>query len=355
MTGKIRLAGHLAAALAVATLTLSGALSARSASAEDAPLVVRGAGATFPQPLYARWIQDYAQQHPEVRFEYEGVGSGAGVRRFLEGSVDFGASDAAMNDAELAKVDPDKGVIMLPMTAGMVVLAYNVPGIAGGLRLPRSVYLDIFAGKLRYWDHPRIRDANPDLELPHKAIVTVVRRESSGTTFAFTNHLGAIDPSWADSGPGVGKVVDWPGNAMTARGNEGVAHLVKITDGAIGFMAYEFAHRLELPMAALQNESGAFVPPGAKTGQAALASAEEIPEDLRVYLPDPAGQDAYPIVSYSWLLLYERYAEPKVAAALKGAIGWGLGQGQATAEEMGYIPLPETMTAKARETLARIH
>lgn len=354
MKGKIRLANSLATVLAVAALVFFYSVQPARSAAADAKLIIQGAGATFPQPLYERWIQDYSRQHPEVTFKYEGVGSGSGVKRFLEGSLDFGASDAAMNDAELAKVDPAKGAIMLPITAGMVVLAYNIPGVRDSLKLPRSVYLDIFAGKLGYWDHPRIRDANPDLDLPHKAIVTVVRRDSSGTTFAFTKHLSRVDPSWKTDGPGVGKVVDWPGNAITARGNEGVAQLVTLTDGAIGFMAYEFAQRLKLPMAALQNQSGAFVVPGAKTGQAALASADEIPADLRVYLPDPTGDNAYPIVSYSWLLLYEHYAIPEVSQALKGAINWGLDKGQAIAEEMGYIPLPEVMIGKARAALARI-
>ncbi|MBK1724109.1 phosphate ABC transporter substrate-binding protein PstS [Thiocystis violacea] len=354
MKAKRHLTGKLAAVFAAATLTLFSGQPAESATADDAKLTIHGAGATFPQPLYQRWIQEYEKTHPETRFTYAGLGSGAGVQGFLAGSIDFGASDAAMNDAELARVDPERGVVMLPMTAGMVVLAYNIPDVPTGLRLPRDVYLDLFAGRIRDWDHPRIRDANPDLDLPHKAVVTVVRRDSSGTTFAFTNHLAAVDPDWADKGPGVGKLVDWPGIAMAVPGNEGVAQRVKITDGAIGFMAYEFAQRLGLPVATLQNKSGTFVAPGPRTGQAALASVTDIPADLRIYLPDPEGADAYPIVSYTWLLLSQRYADPAVAGALKGAITWGLDQGQPIAEEMGYIPLPEVMIGKAKEALARV-
>ncbi|EXJ12625.1 phosphate ABC transporter substrate-binding protein PstS [Imhoffiella purpurea] len=353
MKYKTSLASALAAAVAALGL-LAGGQPAISATAEATELVVRGAGATFPQPLYQRWMQEYAKVDTGVRFSYEGVGSGSGVKRFLEGSVDFGASDAAMSDSELAKVDPKRGVEMIPMTAGMVVLAYNIPGVPEGLRLSRALYADILAGKVGFWDDARIQESNPDLTLPHLAIVTVVRRDSSGTTYVITNHLARIDPDWETSGPGIGKRVDWPGSAMEVQGNEGVARRVQITDGAIGYMAYEFAKQLDLPIATLQNKAGNFVEPGPLTGQAALASAEEIPENLRVYLPDPAGADAYPIVSYTWLLLDGRYPDPAKAEALKAALGWGLDEGQTIAAEMGYIPLPDRMIGKAKEALGRI-
>jgi len=323
-------------------------------AATRAKLTVKGAGATFPQPLYQRWIEEYRKDHPDVAFSYEGVGSGGGIKRFLAGEVDFGASDAAMSDRDLEKVDPSRGAVMIPMTAGMVVLAYNIPGVTEGLVLPRDVYVDIFAGKIRRWNDPRIVEANPGATLPSADIVTVVRRDSSGTTFAMTNHLAAADPWWATDGPGVGKLVDWPGNAMTAVGNEGVAQRVKITDGGIGYMGYEFARRLGLPMATIGNQAGQLIAPSAESGTAALGSVRRIPGDLRVFVPDPDEAGAYPIVTYTWILLNRHYADPAKAAALKDALSWGLGMGQAVADEMGYVPLPQSMVARAGEVLATV-
>ncbi len=347
------IAGVAGAILLGALLTSCGDKAAQSGDAQTG-LVIHGAGATFPQPLYARWIEEYRKEQPGVSFTYEGVGSGEGIKRFLAGSVDFGASDAAMSDAELAKVDPARGVVMIPMTAGMVVLAYHIPGVEAGLTLDRDVYGDIFAGKIHKWNDPRIAASNPGLSLPPLDIVPVVRRDSSGTTFIFTNHLAAISPWWAEQGPGVGKVIDWPGSAMNVMGNEGVAQRVEITDGAIGYMEYEFANRLGLRIATLTNKAGEPVAPSPRTGQAALASAKEIPDDLRVFIPDPEGAGAYPIASYTWILLNEHYADPAKARAMKEAIGWGLEQGQPIAESMGYIPVPPTMISRAKDALARI-
>jgi phosphate transport system substrate-binding protein len=322
--------------------------STAQAETTGADIQIRGAGATFPEPLYQRWIALYGEKHPEVAFSYEGVGSGQGIKRFLAEEVDFGASDAAMSDADLDKVG-DRGALMIPMTAGMVVLAYNVPGVGDGLKLPRDLVADIFAGKVSHWDDPRIESANPGVTLPHRTITPVVRRDSSGTTFVLTNHLGAAHPWWAsDEGPGVGKQIDWPGNTMEVNYNEGVAQRVRTSEGTIGYMEYQFADRLGLPIATLENKAGTFVSATPRAGTAALASVDEIPDNLRVFVPDPAGADAYPIVSYTWLLLYERYPDTAKRDALQDAVLWGLTDGQAIAEEMGYIPLPEAMVELAQ-------
>jgi phosphate transport system substrate-binding protein len=325
-----------------------------SGQSEYGSVSITGAGATFPQPLYKRWMDVYREEHPDVTFSYEGVGSGEGIKRFLAEEVDFGASDAALSDADLAKVGP-RGAVMVPMTAGMVVLAYNVPSIGKGLRLPRDVVSDIFAGKIDYWDDPRIETANPGITLPHRGITPVVRRDSSGTTFILTNHLAAANDWWRDQGPGAGKQVDWPGRAMEVNYNEGVAQRVKISEGAIGYMEYEFAERLGLPIATLQNKAGRYVVPTPRAGTAALASITGIPEDLRVFAPDPPGADAYPIVSYTWLLLYGRYPETAKRDALKDAVTWGLTEGQPIAEQMGYIPLPDEMVRLAKAKIESIN
>lgn len=349
--GKQAWAGALAALLAV---TLVGAGAQPTPGSTSTALTLTGAGATFPAPLYQRWIIDYREVRPDLSITYDAVGSGEGIARFLAGQVDFGASDAALSDQELARVDPSRGVVMVPMTAGMVVLAYNIPGVREGLVLPRDVYRDIFAGRIQKWDDPRIRAANPGLSLPSRSIITVVRRDSSGTTFAFTNHLGAIDASWSSAGPGVGKLVDWPGNAMTAPGNAGVARRVQLTEGAIGYMEYEFAERLGMPIATLENRAGIPVMPSPASGKAALASAGTIPEDLRLFVPDPEGADAYPIVSYTWLLLNERDPDPAKAEALRGLLIWGLSEGQHVARDLGYLPMPEDMASRSAEALLRI-
>ncbi len=338
-------------------------LAAAPASAQEPPLPAKitanvvhlqGAGATLPAPLYDKWIAVYQHDHPTVNISYDAVGSGEGVKRFIAGAVDFGASDSAMQDSEIAQVQ--RGVRLVPATAGMVVLAYNLPELKGELKLKREVYLDIFAGKIRDWDDPRIKASNPNLALPHKTIAVVVRQDSSGTTYAFTNHLSAISAEWRDRGPGVGKVIGWPGGAMIARGNEGVATRIKISDGAIGYLEYGFAKRLNLPMAWLENKAGRFVQPDAQSGQQALLNGSAAaPDSLRMFMPDPEGETAYPIVTYSWLLLYDQYPDTAKLAALKDFVSWALGEGQRYSAELGYIPLPQPVAAQALKRVDGIH
>jgi phosphate transport system substrate-binding protein len=320
-------------------------------------LKIRGAGSTFAAPLIDRWIKTYRQNHPGALFTYDAVGSGEGIERFIAGGVDFGASDAAMNDAEIARVQPPagRGVKLVPVTAGEVVIAYHIPNVKGELRLPRDVYVDLFLGRISRWDDPRIVAANPGIHLPSKRIQVVARRDSSGTTYAFTKHLSAVSEVWRN-GPGTGKLIDWPGGAMIALGNEGVAQRLKITEYSIGYLEYGFAWRLGLPMAVIENQAGEFVEPGAAGGRAALdAAAEDIPDDLRLFLPDPPGRSAYPIVSLTWLLLSKTYSAPGKAATLRQAVDWGLGEGQALAEAMGYIPLADSLIHRARLALNEIH
>ncbi len=316
--------------------------------------VIRGAGATFPDPLYQRWIQEYAKVKSQPAFIYEPVGSGEGVNRFLADEVDFGASDAAMTDGEIAKAK--RGVKLIPTTAGMVVLAYNIPGLKGELRLSREAYTGIFLGEVRRWDDPKIVKDNPGLNLPNKTISVVVRRDSSGTTFAFTNHLAEASPAWKSRGPGVAKLVDWPGSAMTVPGNERVAQRVKTTENSIGYMEYVFANRVGLPMAALENKAGQFILPSPASGAEALnAAAPKMPENLRLFLPDPEGPNSYPMVSLTWLLLHARYEDATKARYIRDAVTWALGpEGQGIAESMGYIPVPKSITVKALRAVASI-
>ncbi len=228
-----------AIAIMILLLGLLCSCERKAQEAEPGGIQISGAGATFPVPLYKKWIEEYRKAREDVAVSYEAVGSGEGTRKFMNQEVDFGASDAALNDEQIANME--RGANLIPATAGIIVLAYNLKGLNGSLKLPRDVYVDIFSGAITSWNDPRIKGANPELNLPSKGIVLVTRLDSSGTTFAFTNHLSAVNKEWRDRGPGVGKVVQWPANTMTARGNEGVAGRIKISEGAIGYVEYGFA------------------------------------------------------------------------------------------------------------------
>ena len=225
-------------------------------------ILLTGAGATFPSVLYNRWFSVYHDSHPNVFIKYAAVGSGEGIRRFIgkniadEERVDFGASDAAMSDAEIERAN--NNALMVPVTAGCVVLAYNLPGFQGDLKLSRKAYAGIFLGEIKQWNDPLIAESNPGVKLPNLTIATVVRQDGSGTTFAFTKNLDAISEKWRGQfGPGT--LISWPGNAMRAKGNEGVAGLIGKSDGAIGYVGYEFARKIGLSTAALENKEGKFV------------------------------------------------------------------------------------------------
>src|SRR5262245_45937553 len=326
---------RLAALVTGAALAISASPSHRAIAETN----LRGAGSTFSAALYNQWIETYHREHPTVSISYDAVGSGEGVRRFVAGSVDFGASDVVLSDREAAQIS--RGTITVPATAGMVVLAYNLPGLGGELRLPRDVYPEVLSGQIRNWDDERIRRANPGLNLPHRNIAIVARRDSSGTTFALTSHLAAVSRTWREQGLGVGKLVEWPSATMLASGNEGVASRIKISEGSIGYVEFGFAKRLGLPVALLQNKTGHFIAPNEPAGRAALATASvKTPAELNQSIVDPAGPDAYPIVTFSWLLLYRQYAEPERGAAMRDFVGWGLSIGQSFGEKMGYLPLP---------------
>lgn len=310
-------------------------------------VLLQGAGATFPKLIYKAWFSAYYAKDNKVAVDYDAIGSGGGVRRFIAGDVDFGASDAAMNDAELAKVDGQ--ALMVPMCAGSVVIVYNLPGLTKPLQLSREAYVAIFLGKVNKWNDPLIAACNPGVELPGTPVAVCTRFDSSGTTFTFTNHLAAISAEWRD-GPGAAKALDWPGRAMNASGNSGVAALVKRTPGGVGYVMYGFARKLKLSMASLENQAGNYVAPTADSGVATLA-AVELPDNLRAFFPDPKGEQAYPIVTFTWLLLYPGYDEQKLAG-LKKLLGWCLGdEGQAMCREHGYIPLAEPVRQRSLAAL----
>ncbi len=313
-----------------------------------------GAGATFPNPLYQRWIKEFTKVHPEFTLFYDSVGSGEGIKRFMAQTVDFGASDSAMTDEQVAQVK--QGVQLIPVTAGSIVLAYNLPNIPKGLQLSREVYTDIFLGEITSWDDKRIQRLNPHLTLPKLNIITVTRSDSSGTTWAFTNHLQTISKKWHESGFTAGKKIDWPGNSMVSRYNEGVAGAVKMSMGSIGYVEYGIAKRAGLAIAALENRSGEFVSPTDTSGTISLANnAAQLPDNLRMFLPDPEGKDSYPIITYTWLLLYKSYPDSEKARKIQQFVGWGLTHGQQYASNYGYTPLPDSVVSAAQKGLENVH
>ncbi|SIS70193.1 phosphate ABC transporter substrate-binding protein PstS [Neptunomonas antarctica] len=334
----------------ISALTLIGAMSASTAHAD---LKLNGSGASFPAPIYGKWFKDFSKMTDGVRVDYQSKGSGAGIRDFINETVDFAASDAAMKDKEIALVK--KGAILLPVTAGEVVLSYNLEGVQE-LKLPRDVYPAIFMGKITEWNDPKIAAANPGVDLPDSKITVVVRSDSSGTSYVYTNHLSAISPEFKEA-VGAAKSPNWPttGTLVKAPKNDGVTATIKQTPGSIGYIEYGFAKLTKMPTAMLQNQKGKFVAAGSETGAAALATTtfpetnlpgSDVP-DLRAWATDPAGDDAYPIASFTWLLVYKDQDDEK-AKAMQNLIEYMITTGQESAEAMGYIPLPANVVEKVR-------
>jgi len=329
-------------------LSIAAVLSVCSIQADT--ITLNASGATFPAPLYGRWFAEYNKLHPDVRINFQGVGSGAGIKSFTDGLTDFGASDAAMTDEEIAKVTTG-GVVLLPMTAGSIVLSYNLPGLTAPIMLPRDVYPAIFLGEITKWNDPKIAAANPGVTLPATPITVAYRADGSGTTFNFTNHLSAISPEFKTK-VGGGKQVKFP-VGVGGKGNDGVAALIKQTPGTIGYVEYGYAMGAKLPMATLQNQAGKYVAPTSESGSAALA-AVDLPANLRAFVTDPAGDASYPIVTFTWWLCHTEYAKPGVADTIKALATWSLTDGQKLAPELGYLPLPASVQAKVQAAVGTI-
>jgi phosphate transport system substrate-binding protein len=318
-------------------------LTACNGGGNESKLVrLQGAGASFPAPLYLKWFKTYGASHPNVQIDYQSIGSGGGVKSFIDRTVDFAASDAAMKPEDIAKVPG--GVQLLPMTAGAIVLAYNLEGVPE-LKLSRAAYSGIFLGKIKKWDDPAITHDNPGVKLPNLPINVIVRADSSGTTFVFTKHLCAISPEFEKT-VGNNNMPAWPVGTRS-KGNEGVTASLKTTPGSIGYVEYGYAHSQGLATVALQNKSGAFITPTATSAAAALASVK-LPPDMIVWASDPEAPDAYPIVTFTWMLMYKKQDDPAKLAALKGILDYGLTDGQKESEALGYIPLPEAIATQVK-------
>jgi phosphate transport system substrate-binding protein len=332
------------ATMAIATIACSsGDDGAKGAASRSGAVDLTGAGATFPYPLYSKWFSDYAAQ-TGVRINYQSIGSGGGIRQLSEGTVDFGASDSPMKDDEIAKA---KGpVLHIPTVLGAVAITYNVPGVAAGLRLSGDIVADIFLGKVTKWNDPRIAALNSGASLPATDILVVHRSDGSGTTFVFTDYLAAVSPAWA-SGPGRGKEVPWP-VGLGGKGNEGVAGQVKQTPGAIGYVELAYAKQNNLPVAAIRNKAGGFVAPtpeGMTAAAAAAAGSLPADTDYRISIVNADGAGAYPISSFTWILVYRQQSDTVKSRKLGEFLRWALTEGEKQAASLDYAPLPEAMAA----------
>ncbi|HEV2736389.1 MAG TPA: phosphate ABC transporter substrate-binding protein PstS [Longimicrobiaceae bacterium] len=312
-------------------------------------VALTGAGATFPYPIYSKWFDTYGRENP-VRITYGSIGSGGGIRPVTEGTVDFGASAAPMNEEELAKAP---GILHIPTVLGAVTVAYNLPGVQQPIRLSGELLADVFRGQITKWNDPRIAALNPGMSLPARDILVVYRTDGSGTTYVFTDYLSGVSQAWKQQ-VGIGKSVKWP-TGLGAQGNEGVAGQVRQTEGAVGYVELAYARQTNLQTASVQNRAGQFVQPSV---EATTAAAEGLAQqlgpnsDFRVSIVNPAGAAAYPIASWTYLLVPPQMQDCAKARALVDVVRWGMGaQGDAQASELHYAPLPADIE---RQVLARL-
>lgn len=307
-----------------------------------AQVQLNGAGATFPNIIYQNWMLTYNQTHPDVKLNYQSIGSGGGIRQFSDGTVDFGATDAPMTDSAIAAIKGN--VLHIPTVLGAVVAAYNLPGLAQPVRLTPDVLADIFLGKVTKWSDARIASVNAGVTLPNQDIIVVHRSDGSGTSFVWTDYLSKVSPEWAQK-VGKGTSLNWP-VGLGGRGNEGVSATVRQTPGAIGYVELGYALINKMPFATIRNQAGNWIVPSLESVTAAAAGAmKDMGQntDFRVSITNSPGAQAYPAASFTWLLVHKTYADEAKMRALVQFISWALTDGQSKAAELGYAPLPKEM------------
>jgi phosphate transport system substrate-binding protein len=312
---------------------------------------LNGAGATFPYPMYSKWFSEYHKLHPDVEINYQSIGSGGGIRQVLAGTVDFGASDGPMTDEQLSQAKTK--ILHIPTVLGAVVPAYNVPGVTGEVKFTPQVLAGIFLGKITSWNDPAIVSANPGVNFPNQPIVVVHRSDGSGTTFIFTDYLSKVSPDW-QSGPSKGTSVKWP-VGLGGKGNEGVAGMVRQMQGAIGYIELIYAVQNKIPYGVVENSSKNFVKASLESVTAAAASAPKMPADFRVSITNAPGKDAYPISSFTWLLIPTQSKDAAKGKILNDFSNWMLADGQKMTADLTYAPLPDAVVVKVKEALKQVH
>ena len=320
----------------------------------SAATLINGAGATFPYPIYSKWFSEYAKIDPSVRFNYQSIGSGGGIKQITEQTVDFGASDKPLSDQELAAAAAAGGKLLhIPTVLGAVVVTYNIPGVGKGLRLTADCLTDIYLGKVTKWNDPRLVKDNPQLGRINKPIVVVHRSDGSGTTAIFTSYLCSVSPEWTKR-VGTGTSVRWPAG-LGGKGNEGVAGQIKTTQYTIGYVELAYAFENRLPVAFLKNQAGAFVEPTiASTSAAAAGAAKKMPADYRISLVNQPGKNAYPIAGFTYLLVYQDQRDKAKGKKLVEFLNWELKTGQKMASSLLYAPLPANVAKMVAKTIATI-
>lgn len=317
----------------------------------QASKLINGAGATFPYPIYSKWFSEYYKNHSDVRINYQSIGSGAGIKQFIFKTVDFGATDAPMSDAELKQIGKDN-VLHIPTVLGAVVVSYNLKDIKGDLKLTPDVIADIFLGKIEKWNDSRILKNNQGLNLPNTYISPVYRSDGSGTTSVFTDYLSKVSPEWIKS-VGAGKAVKWPAG-LGGKGNEGVAALVKQTPGSIGYVEQVYAIQNKLAMAEIKNASSKFVKPTLEAVSAAASNnLKNIPDDFRVSITNATGDNSYPIASFTYLLI-NKQMKPEIKNNMVAFLNWSMREGQKFAKDLSYAPLPESLIKKIEAKIKEI-
>ena len=306
-------------------------------------VTLNGAGATFPAPLYERYIAEFQSKNPDIKVNYQAIGSGGGIKQVIAGVVDFGGSDAAMTDDDIKKVG--KGVILVPTAGGAVAVVYNLPGVSN-LKLSRTSLPEIFAGKITRWNDPKIVKDNPGVNLPNTEIKSVVRADGSGTTFIFTNHLSTVSPYFKGR-VGFGTAPKWTTNPIKGKGNAGVAAQVSRTANSIGYVEYAYAKQNNMSVAQVQNQKGDFILPSVESANEALSTVT-FPANFRVFEGDPKA--GYPITGLTWMMVYKQY-DPDKAAAMKKWIEWVLTDGQKLNNSLQYTSIPADTAARALQTV----
>ncbi len=321
----------------------------------EAQVLINGAGATFPYPIYSKWFNDYRKQHPDVQMNYQDIGSGGGIRQITEGTVDFGASDGPMTDQQIQqfRTKHGYGILHFPTVLGAVVVTYNIAGFSGALNLTPETLSGIYLGKITKWNDPALIAVNKNVNLPNADIVVIHRSEGSGTSYCWTDYLSKISDEWKTR-VGHGTSVNWP-VGLGGKGNEGVSGLVKQTPDSIGYVELIYALQNNLPYASVRNATGQFIKPDlSSTTAAAAGAAKNMPVDFRVSITNSPGKDAYPIATFTWLLIPERIQEPAKCRAIMDFLHWMLTTGQGMTESLSYAQLPKEVVAREERAIDQV-
>ena len=312
---------------------------------------LNGAGATFPYPMYSKWFSEYNKLHPDIQFNYQSIGSGGGIRQVIAGTVDFGASDGPMTDEQLAQAKIK--IVHIPTVLGAVVPAYNVPGVSGELKFTPAALAGIFLGKITSWNDPALTSVNPGVNLPNQPLIVIHRSDGSGTTYIFTDYLSKVSNEWQNQ-VGKGTSVKWP-VGLGGKGNEGVAGMVRQMQGSIGYVELIYAVQNNISYGTVKNASGNFVKASLDSVTAAAASVKNMPADFRVSITNAPGKDAYPISSFTWLLIPAQSKDKAKGKILADFLNWMVDDGQKMTAPLTYAPLPETVVPKVKNAIKQVH